>query len=183
MPSSKPSETPPAPNGSDPDWSAISDQAAEADQDDWAESGIAEGGEASSAELTQDQEDQVRKDMMHAAVGFGLTVPNWARQARGKATLKSLDLASYGAPGRAATDQMHDRLMETTWFVKAFGPVNLFAARYGAILALGFAIRQSASAELAEIAEAENAARAEAKPAAEELPPEEKLATPGEGGK
>ena len=142
----------------DPDWEHIEaevlEPAAEAEPDGQAEA-AAEDAEAA----------QLRKDVFHSAVALGFKTANGLRVRAGEPALKSLVLDNYGDVGRAATDQMHDRLMELPWFSKVFGPIHLYAARYGAILAFGVAVNTATSAELAEIERARRQAANDDAPA------------------
>ena len=140
----------------DPDWEHIEvlEPAAEAEPDGQAEA-AAEDAEAA----------QLRKDVFHSAVALGFKTANGLRARAGEPALKSLVLDNYGDVGRAATDQMHDRLMELPWFSKVFGPIHLYAQRYGAILAFGIAVHTATSAELAEIERARREAANDDAPA------------------
>lgn len=66
--------------------------------------------------------------------------------------LKSLSLASYGDVGRAASDQVFDRLCENKrlkgWLLK-LGNIDKLFKRYGAILKFALQVRATVSAELA----------------------------------
>lgn len=137
---------------SEPDWDAITDEVK-------VESGTGMNGGAAGAvpEMSRAEQEKLRKEIFYSAFGAALNAPNIVRAMRKQPGLKSLRLDQYGDLGREASDQLHDRMMEIPWFEKAFGPVNLFMARYGAIFALGLTISQSMRAEIAAMAEADAA--------------------------
>lgn len=153
--------------GSDPDWVLV-----RADlQDDHGDEPASEV-DGSPEEVDDAAADQLRRDMFYSAVQVGFKLPNVLRQRVGDPPLKSLELEVYGELGRAASDQLHDRLMELPWFARVFGPVHLFAARYGAIFAFGVAMQTNVLTELKAVraAEAEAAANDEAGVSVQEEP-------------
>ena len=136
-----------ASSDSEPDWGGV-----HADlQDDHGDDPALEV-DGSPPDVDQAEQDQVRRDMFFSAVSGAFKGANWLRVRQGQAALRSLELETYDELARQASDQLHDRLMEIPWVARVFGPVNQFAARYGAIFAFGVVIQASVRAELKELA-------------------------------
>ena len=132
---------------SDPDWEELG-----ADLEDGAGDDPALEVDGSPPDVDEAEQDQVRREMFFSGVSGAFKGANWVRVRQGQAALRSLELETYDELARQASDQLHDRLMEIPWVARVFGPVNQFAARYGAIFAFGVVIQASVRAELRELA-------------------------------
>ena len=139
-------------NESGIDWDRLEYQAEAADEVLEGEILTAEAdrreqeGERAGPKLDATEEDRIRREIFYGATRQLILVANWTRPK----PLKSLDLDLYGNQARQATDQIHDILMNISWFEKTFGPIQKFMDKYGAIFALGITMTANVKAEIGE---------------------------------